>query len=563
MTDTSLVYRLVGRNADNELSLVLRPGNQTIGSGTRADLYVGDSTVSRRHAAIDVGRRIVVRDLGSKNGTAIDGRRVSDGELREGGRLELGGLSLILERVDPRDTELAVAFDKEDESDGDSMVTIEAGPVASFALFHLPGVLQKLLDRAPVTLVAQQIGESLLSTRLADTVEIVQRRPGQPHAVLFTSQPEWDLESTDSSVRVRYGVLDIHAKAKQHQDVLAQFLDSCVQLLALADGSDSPESAPEPRLAAAPPLPEPATVDPGTRQLYAQGARVAPSHIGIMICGESGTGKEVFARYVHAASSRSQAPLVCVNCAALPRDLLESELFGIEKGVATGVDSRPGIFEQADGGTVFLDEIGDMPLETQALLLRVLQEKEVVRIGGRRPRSAEVRVLAATNRDLDELLETGRFREDLYYRIATWIARLPSLRERTGDLPNLAAYFVQREAERLQQGVAGISRGAIDALLAYDWPGNIRQLELEMARAVAFVPSGGIVDSSSLSPEILAGPTRAQTTLEEHLEQVERREILRALDLHGQDVNAAANALGISRATLYRKIKARAIELST
>jgi transcriptional regulator with PAS, ATPase and Fis domain len=297
------------------------------------------------------------------------------------------------------------------------------------------------------------------------------------------------------------------------------------------------------------------------RQVYDDAARVARGDVGVLILGESGTGKEVLARYIHAASARAQGPFVALNCAALPRDLLEAELFGIERGVATGVEARAGKFELAHGGTLFLDEIGDMALETQAKLLRVLQERAVHRIGGVNARAADVRILAATNRDMPALLEERGFREDLYYRIATWTVELPPLRLRRADIPNLAVHFLTREAGRAGVRVAGLSRAALDVLTAYDWPGNIRQLENEMARAVLFLGDGELLDSARLGPHLKptsqGAPARG---LASTLEKVERDEVRNALSACGGDVAQAAARLGLGRSTLYRRMHALGIE---
>ena len=223
--------------------------------------------------------------------------------------------------------------------------------------------------------------------------------------------------------------------------------------------------------------------------------------------------------------------------------------------MATGVDPRPGKFELADGGTLFLDEIADMAPETQAKILRVLQEREVYRLGGRTPRSADVRIVAATNRDVETMRESGDFRVDLYHRIADWRVELPRLASRSADIPNLAAYFLARAAERQGHAIAGISRSAVEALERYRWPGNIRQLEREMARAALFVGPGELLQSVHLSGEIRSAPPAMGTTLKARLDAAERAAIEQALDRH-KSISAAARALDVSRSTLYRRMKA-------
>ncbi|MCG8460568.1 MAG: sigma 54-interacting transcriptional regulator, partial [Holophagales bacterium] len=308
--------------------------------------------------------------------------------------------------------------------------------------------------------------------------------------------------------------------------------------------------------------PQPPTVESEVRRIYEQAERVARGDVGVMIYGESGTGKEVLARFVHAASPYSDRPFVAINCASLPKDLLEAELFGVEKGVATGVEARAGKFEAADRGTLFLDEIGDMAPETQAKILRVLQEKEVFRLGGHMPHPARARIIAATNRPIHKMLHEGSFRSDLYHRIATWEVELPPLRRRRQDIPNLAAYFLSQEAERYGIRVRGISRAALRALRHYRWPGNIRQLKNEISRAALFLEDKELLDTGRLSAAIRGQqPSQLGGSLSETLEAVERDEIAAALEACGGDTNLAAEQLQISRPTLYRRIKSLGITI--
>ncbi|NJL26960.1 MAG: sigma 54-interacting transcriptional regulator, partial [Thermoanaerobaculia bacterium] len=304
------------------------------------------------------------------------------------------------------------------------------------------------------------------------------------------------------------------------------------------------------------------SVEAEVQQIYDEAERVARGDVGVMIYGESGTGKEVLARFIHASSPRAQQPLVAINCASLPRDLLEAELFGVERGVATGVEARPGKFEAADSGTLFLDEIGDMAPETQAKILRVLQEGEVFRLGGHTPRPARARVIAATNRPIHKMITDGTFRSDLFHRIATWEVELPPLRRRRGDIPNLAVHMLAREAQNMGLHVRGISRAALKLLQRYRWPGNIRQLKNEISRAVLFLEDGELLDTSRLSAGI-RGATEAygSGSLTAILEAVEREEITAALDAAGGDTQLAAERLKMSRPTLYRRIKSLGIRM--
>src|SRR5207249_1401486 len=212
--------------------------------------------------------------------------------------------------------------------------------------------------------------------------------------------------------------------------------------------------------------------------------RTADSAVSVLVTGENGTGKELSARAVHYQSPRRSKPFVAVNCAALPESLVESELFGIEKGVATGVERRVGRIESANGGTLFLDEIGDLSPTAQAKLLRVLQEREVEWVGGRRPVPVDVRLIAATNKDLKEGIQQNRFRQDLFFRLNVIHVRMPALREIRADIPLLAMYFLKKHSKEIGREVPSFSEDALKALTAYHWPGNIRELENEVKRAI-------------------------------------------------------------------------------
>ncbi|MEM9304908.1 MAG: sigma 54-interacting transcriptional regulator, partial [Pseudomonadota bacterium] len=297
------------------------------------------------------------------------------------------------------------------------------------------------------------------------------------------------------------------------------------------------------------------------RTIYDQAARLAASEIGVLIHGETGTGKELLARFLHASSGLAEDRLVALNCAALPVDLLEAELFGIDKGVATGVSERAGRFEQADGGTLFLDEIGDMALETQAKILRVLQEKHVFRVGSSKPRPARVRVISATNRDLEAMVENGEFRRDLYHRLADWTAELPPLRRRREDIANLAAHFLAAEMRRQGKRFGGLSEAAVTVMRRYAWPGNVRELEREMLRCSLFLDSGEPLQSDQLQPRFhRASSDAGDVTLKAQLERAEAAAIREALAEAEGDIEAAATRLGCGKSTLYRRISQLGVE---
>jgi Nif-specific regulatory protein len=283
--------------------------------------------------------------------------------------------------------------------------------------------------------------------------------------------------------------------------------------------------------------------------------------VSVLIEGETGTGKELVARAIHYSGARKSKRFVPINCAALNENLLESELFGHRKGAFTGaLSDKRGLFEVAHEGTVFLDEIGDASPGFQARLLRLLQEGELVPVGDTTPRRVNVRIVSATNRDLEEDVRAGRFREDLYYRIATFPIPLPPLRERRQDIPILVEHLLRRAATRLEKEVAGVDPAALALLEAYEWPGNVRELQNEIERAVSLAPRGGKVVPAQLSEKIRSGvPRGAEPATTESLwtalERFEREHLRRALAEHAGNVSRAARALGISRVVLQRKMK--------
>jgi len=285
--------------------------------------------------------------------------------------------------------------------------------------------------------------------------------------------------------------------------------------------------------------------------------RAAPTDLTVLIQGESGTGKEIIANAIHAQSKRARGPLVKMNCAAVPETLLESELFGHEKGAFTGADRRRiGRFEQADGGTLFLDEVCEMHPRLQAKFLRGLQEREIERLGSSTPIPVDVRIIAATNRDLQQALQEGTLREDLYYRLNVILLHVPPLRERMDDVPILAMHFLRKYAAREGAAMAGIADEAMNVLLGYSWPGNVRELENAVERGVV-LGQGEKLRAADLPPQV------ARRTDDEHplvpahltLEEMEKLAIVQALRLTGGNKSEAAERLGIHRTSLYDKMR--------
>ncbi|MBY0278985.1 sigma 54-interacting transcriptional regulator [Candidatus Binatia bacterium] len=311
---------------------------------------------------------------------------------------------------------------------------------------------------------------------------------------------------------------------------------------------------------------------PEMEQLFHLIEKAAASPLPTLIEGETGTGKELVARAIHQASRSAKGPFLPVNCAAVPENLLESELFGHRRGAFTGaVGDHEGLFEAAQGGTVFLDEIGEMPLAMQPKVLRVLQEGEVTRIGEIRPRKVDFRLVAATNRDLLQEVERGAFRGDLFYRISAFPIRIPALRERRSDVALLVESFLAVAARRQGKRVGPLTDAAMRALIAFDWPGNVRELQNEVQRAVALATPGQPIDVGQLSPKLTGGDEAADTagertptspglaaspgSLREARDAFESRFIAQVLEQQGGSVLKAARVLGLTRAGLYKKLK--------
>jgi transcriptional regulator with PAS, ATPase and Fis domain len=311
--------------------------------------------------------------------------------------------------------------------------------------------------------------------------------------------------------------------------------------------------------------------EPKLLEVFGIMASVADADCSVLVTGETGTGKELIARALHAGSNRKNRPFVAVNCAAIPENLIESELFGYAKGSFTGaVQSRQGRFSQADGGTIFLDEIGELPLALQAKMLRVLQEQEVTPLGESKAQKVDVRVIAATNRDLEEMAETGKFREDLLYRLNVIPIELPPLRERRCDIPVLIERFLLRCNDRRSRSITGISHDALMALTSYAWPGNIRQLENTVERMV-LLRSTGEIGLDDLPPKIreakpatngsMGDPQLPENgiDLRDAVEQFENALIRQALERTGWNKNRAATILQMNRTTLVEKLKKKGL----
>jgi two-component system response regulator AtoC len=390
------------------------------------------------------------------------------------------------------------------------------------------------------------------TTGLDLCARVVSRWPDVPVMVLTA------FGSLETAVQaIRAGAYDFISKPVE-MDVLGIALDRAVRNRRLH------EEVKRLRDEAAHPRPRPSTLvgDSDTmRRVIDLVDRVADAEVSVLVTGESGTGKEVVARALHARSRRAKGPFVAVNCAAVPEPLLESELFGHVRGAFTDAkESRVGLFQQAGGGSLFLDEIGDMPLTLQPKLLRVLQERTVRPVGSSQEVPVDVRIVAATNRDLEEAIEERRFREDLYFRINVVQLPIPPLRARGADVLQLAQHFATRFAERAGKQVLGISPAVAERLLAYAWPGNVRELQNCMERAVALTLYDHVavddlpekIRDYKRSHVLVAGDDPTELV---PMEEVERRYIRRVMEAVGGNKTAAARVLGYDRKRLYRKLE--------
>jgi Nif-specific regulatory protein len=297
-------------------------------------------------------------------------------------------------------------------------------------------------------------------------------------------------------------------------------------------------------------------------KLFDQLDRVAKTRATVLIEGETGVGKELVAAAVHARSTRADRLFVAQNCGAIPENLLESELFGHKRGAFTGAtEDKKGLFELADGGTLFLDEVTEMPLGLQAKLLRALQEGEVRPLGATREMQVNVRIVAACNRNLEQEVRAGRFRQDLYFRLKVFPLAVPPLRERRSDIPLLARHFFERYTKEYRKPLLGFSEGVLSKLSGYDWPGNVRELENEVQRLVIQADNSSFITIDHLSAKIqgststVASPHVTQGTLKEMLEQVEKQLVTIALRDHQNNKTATAKALGMTREGFHKKLR--------
>jgi DNA-binding NtrC family response regulator len=584
------VLRLIARCGRRVRVFPFPAGEAVLGAAEDSDLVLPFPGVSRRHARLlPVGRDLLLVDLESRNGLVCGGERLPQALLARGGEVHLGGAALSLEEIPSSEAEpeLPIAWEPERIAPRPTSTlepAVEArSPRAALRLIR--SLARSAGGAGPGLAAALPIlgAEALLRFHPAgDDLAVVECHGPLPSdavaralAGAAEAEPQGDLLRIDvpeaeatillggcgaDGARLAAVFAAPGPGAGGWERDLFEYLAS--HLGAAGSPPAAARGAPEPALRLAPGMIPGAS--PAAAALLAAIEAAARGRRDVLVLGETGVGKELAARTLHASGPAADGPFLAINCAAIPAELAEAELFGIHGRVATGVDPRPGLFVRACGGTLFLDEVGELAPELQAKLLRVLEEREVLPLGAPAPRRIEVRVVSASNRDLAAEVAAGRFRADLYYRLRGVEILVPPLRERRADIPLLAAAFAARAAAAQGKRILGIGRAALALLVAHDWPGNLRQLASEMERAALLCPEGGVLATDHLSVRpaereapaapALAGPA-PPATLGERIAALEREAVTAALAASGGNKASAARALGLTRNGLNLKLK--------
>ncbi len=528
-------------------------GRYRIGRGATCAIRIGTNGVSREHSELQVleSGGMIVRDLDSTNGTRIDGKPIREAAIFGDFVLELGAVRLRL--TEHADALSALAYETGFVAAANPPAT---PPVAERYTQHqsvrasLRDALWRVLPQRSLPDAASRALDGWLepvgckSLRLIDDGGRILAAAG-------------GVEATHELARGEYWRL--LADRLPTDPLSARLIEPLLEWLP-RDTCEATEGAPLPTTA----FPGVESTHRELRRRMEALRRVARSRISVLLLGETGVGKDVFARWLHACSPRASGPFVAINCAALPRDLLDAELFGIEKGAATGVEARPGVFERAHGGSLFLDELGDMPIETQVRLLRALEEGRIFRIGGKRLVEVDVRLIGATHRDLAKDIEEKRFRLDLYHRLAGFEATIPPLRERREDVAPLAIHFFTQALSDNGLSSPGITAAALLALQQWHWPGNVRELRQAVASATATLQHGEALDHAHLPARIASLPLNPAASsptgtflrpLAEVVAQAERQALEEALTACDGIPERAWQQLGIGKTTFYKKLK--------
>jgi len=528
------------RRGEEVLRFALDKQRVVLGRGERSDVVIPDPEVSRQHVALVYdGKRCQLEDL-SGNGTVVAGKAMKQGELLDGADIALGQWRAVFRERSSTESEGPTGVgrrtdvapkDAQTQDTQPAQLRIKQGDTEF--LHELTGDTFTIGKDPSNTIVVQ---DRFISSRHLK----VTRKEGLFHVV--------DLNSTNGTFLGTTRLFEVEVPL----NTMLRVGETELILEPVAQGR---QDAPSHGIIGN---------DPSVRNLVELIERVAPSSASVAILGESGTGKELVAKALHTCSHRADKPFIPVNCAAISKELIESELFGHEKGAFTGAhSSRRGAFEEAHGGTLFLDEMGELPVDLQAKLLRALENGEIKRVGASRPAHVDVRVVAATNRDLLSAVREGKFREDLYYRLCVIPLLLPPLRNRAGDLALLADHFVRLYSPRGQ--TVKLTPAAVEKLQKHAWPGNIRELRNVVHRAL-LLRKGPKIDASDISfdQEYSRGPPLNTTitiglldglSLEQMLQLVERQIIEAALRRYQHNRERVAKELGLARSTLFKRLK--------
>lgn len=593
---------IVVRYEDQTIRWPVPEQGVTIGAANDNDFVLPFPGVSRRHAALEVeGKQVRLIDLQSKNGLIAGGRRIDQVVLGPGDAVQIGRAMMSLEDARTSDVELALQLDaspvKRRKGEATSSGSARAADVsAALRAIRLGESGLKFSGRRRSLWLEEC--RSALNARAMLLCHV--RNDGEIEiATIAGPMPDQELLAAGASALPRRSrKWQTATRTEGRDEIVVAGRQSDFVMAILRAGANAPwvhdfvtfiaekliGASPELDTAEIPlvaedglSIPSGMVVgsSPAMTQLMQQLKATVASGMDVLLLGETGTGKELIARLVHASGPTADGPFLAINCAAIPSELLEAELFGVQGRVATGVDPRPGMFLQADGGSVFLDEIGEMAERLQAKILRVLQEREVLALGAPRPRRINVRVISASNRDLSTLIAQGRFRPDLYYRLRGLQFHIPPLRDRKEDIAPLVFEFLTRASSEYRKTIRGITRSALRLLEDHDWPGNVRELESEVRRAVLVCPDGASLQAEHFStvawqierrttvPQFPAvepmvvddGEPEETGSLRDRVDAIEREEIERALRAAGGNRSQAARALGITRNGLALKLK--------
>lgn len=559
-----LVYGNVSRGEHGRVIDLPDGSEVTFGRSRRATVHIDSDAVSRSHARIlRRGNGYVVEDLGSRNGTQLNGNKIEGPtNLRSGDEIVVGPITAVLsissaKAERPRlgttaylDERLAAECDRGHRYQRTCalvMLRLEGSVDA------VDGAVEQIAGRLRTMDVLAEYSPDELAIILPETEE----RSATSIAERLVREALSVMPEAPSIVKVGLAVFPTHATSP---DDLIGKARSALQV-AVHDGSATKISTPVVEQ-------HPANViveDPQMKRVFELVHRVAASNITVLVFGETGSGKEVVAAALHEASKSKNGPYVRLNCASIPETLLESELFGHERGAFTGADKRKhGYFEAASTGTIFLDEIGEISAGVQAKLLRVLENRTITRVGGTVEIEVDVRVVCATNRDLEAEVQAGRFREDLYYRISAFSIVVPPLRDRPADILPLAEAFLRQSSSELGIALPLLSSDAKARLQNYDWPGNVRQLRNAMERAVVLAAGEGVVEPEHLPDRVRAAENRGSMTpivigdatdMREQIADMEKLSIEKALEASGGNQTKAAQKLGLSRRALIYKME--------